>query len=134
MPVRGFEDLRIWQVAHDLALQGYQATVKFPASEVYGLTNQIRRAVAAVGANIAEGYGRFSRPEYVHFMYIARGSLMETKSFIYLARDMGYMDASAASTLLDSIDRLGVKLNNTIAAMKRAQSRKAPIADEVEAP
>lgn len=124
IPVKGFEDLRIWQAAHALALQIYQVTAGFPGSELYGLTNQIRRASSSVAANIAEGYGRFSRSEYMHFIYVARGSLMETKSFVYLARDMGYLGAEAAKGLLNDIDALGVKLNNTVAAMKKAQSTK----------
>lgn len=122
MPVKGFEDLRIWQAAHALALQIYQVTAGFPGSELYGLTNQIRRAASSVASNIAEGYGRFSRSEYTHFIYYARGSLMETKSLMYLAKDMGYVGAEAATGLLNDIDALGVKLNNTIAAMKKAQS------------
>lgn len=130
MSVKGFEDLRIWQAAYALALQIYEVSASFPASELYGLTNQMRRSAASIAGNIAEGYGRFSRPEYMHFLYYARGSLMETRSYLYLARDLGYLEANGALILFDNMESLGVKLNNTIAAIKRAQRTKPAKPDE----
>lgn len=121
MTVNGFEDLRIWQAAHELALRVYGVTSRFPASEAYGLTSQLRRAAASVSANIAEGYGRFSKAEYLHFLYYARGSLMETKSFLYLARDAGYLESGSVTEIFDTMDKLGVSLNNTIKTIRQAK-------------
>ncbi len=74
-----------------------------------------------MAANIAEGYGRFSKPEYLHFLYYSRGSLNEVKSLMYLARDMSYVNTAATAGMFESINVLGVKLNNTISTIRRHQ-------------
>jgi four helix bundle protein len=72
-----FKQLKVWTKAHDLTLAIYQCTRTFPREEIYGLTSQIRRASASIGANIAEGCGRRSDPEMKRFVQIARGSANE---------------------------------------------------------
>ncbi|MDP2934926.1 MAG: four helix bundle protein [Dehalococcoidia bacterium] len=120
---KGFEELRVWQLAHALALEVYRISDAFPIEEKYASTSQIRRAASSVAANIAEGYGRHSRAEYLHFLHYSRGSLMEAKSYLYLARDLGYLTATQAGTIMDAIRDLGVRLNNTISALSRPPTK-----------
>ena len=127
--MRRFEALEIWQLAHALALRVYQASMSFPSEERFGLTNQLRRAAASVGANIAEGYGRHNTQDTIHFLYIARGSLMETKNFLLLSRDLSFVEAANASRLLAEADRLSVKLSNTIAALTRTRTVREPVVE-----
>jgi four helix bundle protein len=86
--VKDFKELRVWQKAHTLALEVYQATRSFPRDEIYGLTSQIRRAAVSVGANIAEGCGRRSDGEFARFLQIARGSASELEYHLLFARDL----------------------------------------------
>jgi len=83
-----FKDLRVWAKAHALTLAVYQRTRAFPKEELYGLTSQLRRATASVGANIAEGCGRRSDGEMRRFVQIARGSANEVEYDLLLAKDL----------------------------------------------
>lgn len=95
-----FEQLKVWQEAQDWAVQVYKITSKFPSNEIYGVTSQIRRAVSSISANIAEGFGRRTNPDKLHFYSIAYGSTLETKNFLYLAEKLGYLQASDLETLI----------------------------------
>jgi four helix bundle protein len=88
-----FKNLKVWTKAHGLTLTVYKATRCFPKEEAYGLTSQIRRAAASIGANIAEGCGRRSDPEMKRFIQIARGSASELEYHLLLARDLGMLTA-----------------------------------------
>lgn len=90
--VRDFKDLRVWQSSHELALELYRASLKFPRQEMYGLTNQLRRAASSVGANLAEGCGRQTDAEMGRFVRIAMGSASELEYHLLLARDLQYFD------------------------------------------
>ena len=94
-----FEKLRTWQAARQLAKQIYLTTSKFPRQEIYGLTSQLRRAAYSVPANIVEGASRKSERDYLHFLYIARGSLSETQYFLHLAQRLGYLSSKEADNL-----------------------------------
>lgn len=83
-----FKDLRVWAKAHELTLILYARTRSFPKDEVYGLTSQLRRSAASVGANIAEGCGRRSDGEMKRFLQIARGSASELEYHLLLAKDL----------------------------------------------
>jgi four helix bundle protein len=87
----GFRKLNVWQKAYELTLEIYRITSAFPKNEMYGLTSQLRRAAASVPANIAEGYERNHRKEYLQFLYIAKGSLGEVETFLLLANDLRYL-------------------------------------------
>jgi four helix bundle protein len=89
-----FKDLRVWEKAHELTLSVYKATRSFPREEMYGLTSQLRRAAASVGANIAEGCGRRSDPEMRRFLQIARGSANEVEYHLLLARDLEFLSGA----------------------------------------
>ncbi len=79
MKTRSFEDLIVWQKSHQLALEVYKVTALFPKEELYGLTQQIRRAAVSIPSNIAEGYGRQHNKEYKQFLSVAYGSLCELR-------------------------------------------------------
>jgi four helix bundle protein len=120
--IRSFEDLEVWQAGKRLALLAYQLTAGFPSCEIYGLTSQIRRAAVSVPANVAEGFGRFHYGDKIRFFLHARGSLNEMKSHFLIAQELGYLDRSKLDGALQSVDSLGVKLNNLINACRRQKS------------
>jgi four helix bundle protein len=82
------KDLKVWTKAHELTLAVYRQTRVFPKEEMYGLTSQLRRAAASIGANIAEGCGRRSDGEMKRSLQIARGSASELEYHFVLARDL----------------------------------------------
>ncbi|MBC8377967.1 MAG: four helix bundle protein [Planctomycetes bacterium] len=86
-----FRKLMFWQKSHDLALDTYRVTEQYPASELYGLTSQLRRAVSSIPTNIAEGCGRDSKVELARFVEIASGSAFEVDYLFQLAHELGYM-------------------------------------------
>ncbi|MGH2396074.1 MAG: four helix bundle protein [bacterium] len=112
--ISGYEQLRVWEQAHALALAIYTVTKQFPASELYGLTSQIRRSVVSISANIAEGHARSTRREYAHFCFTARGSLAETQCLLQLAEDLGYLQPDDYGRLIELCDTVGKMLNALI--------------------
>lgn len=99
--IESFTDLRVWQEGHKLVLMIYKITKNFPKSETYSLVNQMRRAVASVTANIAEGFGRQGYKEKVQFYYLAKGSLTELKNFIFIAKDIEYLSEEDFKNLIE---------------------------------
>lgn len=89
--VAPFENLTVWQLAHDLALRVYKVTSTFPTQEQYGVVAQMRRAAVSIPANIAEGNARGSRADYLRFCHIARGSVAEMKYLLRLSQDLGLL-------------------------------------------
>jgi four helix bundle protein len=89
---KGFKKLTVWQMAYGLVLMIYKHSQKFPSSELYGLSSQIRRASVSILANIAEGSERQHKKEFVQFLSIARGSLAEVETYLILAKDLGYLN------------------------------------------
>lgn len=92
--MKDFKELRVWTKAHELTMLVYKLTRTFPRDEVYGLTSQVRRSAASIGANIAEGCGRHSDGEMARFLQIARGSASETEYHLLLAKDLGFLQDS----------------------------------------
>ncbi|HZW07202.1 MAG TPA: four helix bundle protein [Phycisphaerales bacterium] len=88
--IESFRDLRVWQAAFALSVEVYRLTAAFPKSEQFALTSQLRRSSIAVPSNIAEGYGRGSRADYLRFLKIARGSLYEMETQLRLAEAVGF--------------------------------------------
>ncbi len=86
--MRNFKDLLVWEKAHRLTLELYFATRAFPKEELYGLTSQIRRSAASIGANLAEGCGRRTDGEFGRFLLISMGSASELTYHLLLARDL----------------------------------------------
>jgi four helix bundle protein len=90
--VEDFKSLKVWAKAHELTLIVYVETRSFPRDEVYGLTSQLRRAAASIGANIAEGCGRRSDADMKRFLQIARGSASELEYHLLLAKDLRFLE------------------------------------------
>jgi four helix bundle protein len=89
MALQSYRELRVWQAAMDFVQKVYELTANFPSHERYGLTSQLQRAAVSVPSNIAEGYGRLHRGEYVHHLGIARGSLFEAETQMILSVKLG---------------------------------------------
>ena len=89
--IKSFTDLRAWQEGHQLVLEIYKITKKFPKDELFGLTSQLRRAVVSITSNIAEGFSRNSHKEKTQFYFISIGSLTETQNQLLIARDLEYI-------------------------------------------
>jgi len=91
MKTKSFKDLIVWQKSYKLVLEVYKMTGTFPKSEVYGLSQQMRKAAISISSNIAEGYGRKHKTEYNQFLSIAYGSLLELETQFLLATDLKYV-------------------------------------------
>lgn len=94
-----FRDLDSWQACRQLYAMVYQATKTFPKEEIFGLTSQIRRAANSSASNIAEGFGRETMADKLHFYVMSRGSITELQSHIQLAIDINVLTASAAKKI-----------------------------------
>ncbi len=90
--IKSFTDLNSWKEGHRLVVMIYKITKGFPKEELFGLTNQIRRAAISITSNIAEGFSRSTFKDKSHFYSIALGSLTETQNQLIIARDVGYLD------------------------------------------
>lgn len=88
--LESYKDLIVWKKSYKLCLDIYKITKEFPRNEEYGLTSQIKRSALSVPSNIAEGYNRQSRAEYIRFLYIAYGSLAELETQLMLAKDLKF--------------------------------------------
>ena len=104
--------LDVWKDSMRLARDIYRVSASFPDSERFGLTAQIRRCAVSVPSNIAEGAGRGGRKEYAHHLRIARGSLMELDTQLWIARDLGFIDNTSETNLL--IQRIAAMLSALI--------------------
>jgi four helix bundle protein len=111
MAVRHFRELIAWQKAMDLVESIYRSTDKFPSYERFGLTNQLRRAAVSIPSNIAEGQGRASTKDFLHFLSISRGSLQEVQTQVELARRLDYLGEQASQNLTESAEELARILN-----------------------
>jgi len=89
--MKDFRDLMVWEKSHKLTLEIYSATAKFPRFELHGLTSQIRRCSASIGANIAEGCGKRGNNEFQRYLQIASGSASELDYHLLLSRDLGFL-------------------------------------------
>lgn len=115
-----FEELRVFDEAHRLTLLIYKLTKTFPKSEAYGLTSQIRRSSASVAANIVEGNSRGHKKEFLQFLYLANGSLEETKYHLLLAKDLGYLDVNEYDNVHFQSEIVGKLLTGLISYCKKS--------------
>ena len=111
MKINRFTDLTVWQRAHELTLDTYRVTEHFPRSEQFGIVSQLRRSASSVSANIAEGFGRRTTKELLRCLQISRGELEETRYFLILSRDLGYIPAERFETMNGLCDSVGQLIN-----------------------
>jgi len=114
-----FKDLRVWQEAMRFAVTVYRTSANFPKRELYGLSQQLRRAAVSIPSNIAEGKGHRSNREFRNFLMHARGSLLEVQTQIMIAQELQYISAEDGKELLASSDAIGRGLNGLINSMER---------------
>jgi four helix bundle protein len=105
-PAKTFEDLVVWQKAHEFVLSVYRISRTFPRSETHGLSSQFRRAAVSIPANIAEGVRKRGKSDKLRFLNIAQGSLEESRYYLILARDLGYADVSQVRKVLEEVSKL----------------------------
>jgi four helix bundle protein len=112
-----YRDLRVGQVAMDLVMESYRVAELLPARERFGLVAQIRRAATSIPANIAEGYGRLRRGEYLNHLSIARGLLKELETLLAIAVRLEYLSASELANLAelcDCVSRMLTRLRRSL--------------------
>ena len=113
-------NLEAWKQSMDLAIKVYGATATFPKNEVYGLTNQSRRAVVSISSNIAEGAARQTKREFLNFLHIAQGSLSELDTQLELARRLSYLP----ETSWHELDSRMVSIDKMLTGLIRHVSKK----------
>ena len=105
-PAKTFKDLIVWQKAHRFVLAVYSLTAGFPRSEIYCLTNQMRRAAISIPANIAEGFKKRGVSDKTRFLNIAEGSLEECRYYLILIEDLGYGAIADLEALLEEVSKM----------------------------
>ena len=118
MPLKSYRELDVWRAAMDLVEAVYVLTTTFPPSERYGLTPQLRRAAVSIAANIAEGYGRSHRGDYLHHLSISRGSLMEVETHLALAVRLKLASRAAVLPAWKLSQKTGQMLTKLIASLQ----------------
>jgi four helix bundle protein len=110
MSLASYRDLRVWQAAFELAVESHRIAARFPGTERFALAAQTRRSASSIPANIAEGYGRAHRGDYLHHLSIASGSLKELETHLLLASALEYVSPDGADALLRSTESVGKML------------------------
>ena len=105
-PAKDFQDLIVWQKAHQFVLSSYRFIENFPSNETYGLGSQFRRSAISIPANITEGFKRKTKPDKARYMNISQASLEECRYYLILAKDLGYGDTLGLMSLLEEVSKL----------------------------
>jgi four helix bundle protein len=119
MALKTYRELEVWQKAMDLVVAVYRLSGDFPPQERYGLASQIQRAAVSIPANIAEGYGRSHRGDYLHHLSIARGSLAELETHLTLVVRLGFLDREAVLEIWELTQEVGRMLTGMTQSLKR---------------
>lgn len=115
--MESYKDLLVYQKAYKLTLAVYQVTKKYPKEEIFGLVSQMRRSAVSIPCNIAEGYRRGHRREYIQFLHIARGSCGEIETLLSLSKDLGFIDPKNFDALYreqDEVSRMLYALTRSL--------------------
>jgi len=118
MKIRSYKDLIVWQRSMDLVESIYRITERLPANEQWGLVSQMRRAAVSVPSNIAEGYGRQSSGNYIQFLSISRGSLLELETQIELCIRLKYLSQIDSEKILTDMMEINKMLTSLIYKIK----------------
>jgi len=109
--IKDFKDLIVWQKAMELVAEVYRLVKELPKEELFALSDQIRRAAISIPSNIAEGQGRNSTKEFIHFLAIAKGSKAELETQLLLCVKINYMNNAEIETAINLIQEVGKMLN-----------------------
>lgn len=120
--VRTYRDLLVWQRAMDLVVSSYRLARRLPKDELYGLTSQIRRAATSVPANIAEGQGRRTTGQFLQFLSVANGSLLELETHVLAGERLGLLRPADLKETLRLSGEVGRMLAGLIRRLKERQS------------
>ncbi|MCB0190339.1 MAG: four helix bundle protein [Anaerolineae bacterium] len=120
--MNSYKELKVWQRTVDLVAEIYRMTRTFPDEERYTLTSQMRRAAISIPSNIAEGWGRGTTKEYVHFLRIARGSLMELETQLIISEKLKYLSADTINLLIKEIQEIGRMLNGLMRSLRHRET------------
>ena len=126
MPAKSYRDLKVWQLAMDLVVETYRLTKQFPQQERFGLTSQLNRAAVSVPSNIAEGYWRLYRKEYVNYLSISRGSLAEAETQVIVAARLEYVARDQAAKWWELAQQTGRALNGLLRSLSSRKGRSQP--------
>ena len=116
--IKSFTDLIAWKEGHKLVLMIYDITKQFPKEEIFGLTNQLRRAVVSFTSNIAEGFSRQSYKDKIKFYYISLGSLTEVQNQLLIAKDIKYISQEYFNKIAEQTTKVSKIINGLIKSSK----------------
>jgi len=121
--IQNYKELDVWKKSVAVTTDLYKLTSEFPVAARYGMVSQIRRASTSIAANIAEGWGRGSRGEYIQFLTVGRGSLMELETHLIVASNLHFVESVAVSTVLVQLKDIEKMLNRLIAVLRTRRER-----------
>ncbi|MFH1086932.1 MAG: four helix bundle protein [Chloroflexota bacterium] len=126
MAIQTYRDLTVWQRSMDLVELVYRLSKRLPAEAQFGLVSQMRRAAVSLPANIAEGYGRTHRGDYLHHLSMARGSLTELETHLLIAQRLGYLAEPEMAPAWALAQEAGRLLNGLMRALRAAPAPRPP--------
>ncbi len=116
--MRNYRDLQTWSKAHKLTLELYKISQRFPKDEMYGLTSQLRRSAVSIGANLAEGCGRQTNPEFARFVKVSMGSASELDYHLLLSRDLGFLETETYDRAAKSLTEVRKMLSSLLSTIE----------------
>jgi four helix bundle protein len=117
--LRSYRDLEVWQRSITLVEQAYKLTSSFPASEKFGLSSQLQRASVSISLNIAEGYGRSHRGDYLRFLSIAKGSVAEVETLLIISVRLGFLKREETLGTWETCQQVAQMLSKLISSLKQ---------------
>ena len=121
--MQSYKELFVYQKGYQLSLEIYRVTNNFPKEEIYGIVSQMRRAAISIPCNIAEGYRRGHRKEYIQFLYIAQGSCGELETLLSLSKDLRFLDEQTFNNLYQSQDEISRLLRGLIFSLSKPKKK-----------
>lgn len=121
--VESYKELIVYQKGYQLALEVYKATKNYPKDEIYGLVSQMRRSAVSIPSNIAEGYRRGHRKEYLQFLHVAYGSCAELETLLSLSSDLGFMERNTFKKLYQPQDEVSRLLKGLITSLSKGTTQ-----------
>jgi four helix bundle protein len=116
--IKNFYELDAWKKSHKFILEAYEITKDFPKEELYGITSQLRRASSSITANIAEGFSRYHYNDKIRFYHNARGSLTEAQNFLFLAKDLTFLNSVKFKHLFDLSEEINKLINGLLRSIE----------------